>query len=535
MDKNLFTIDETNIIPQFNICLKLLKITSMKPITLIIFVLFGIKSFAQNEDIPRLQINLTEDKINYIIKETISSIDNGIQVSFSAQSDFFGNTNGLKKKLAPASLAEIAKLKKKLCKCPDDMKTNLEIGTLFNRLYKPDSARLYLGNALGFCMEEKIKKPNDRNLLLTEANIYMQAGDYASCVAMYEKLLESNPKDTIARIFLTISYLGTGDTAKFGSITKDNYEQMPNELVFAFFHIVEKGYSMIFQGKTVEDKNISLKNFTQLELLKKLPVENNDSTRIKDCHHALIVFNGYLKFILFNNDTSIVKNDLGYLKIGNEDELKETIAYFTERTKNKKNKNAFMHHKFIAMAHFLLGDFKSSVAFLQKSISSFPKDKGDTGDNNSVEQYNNIAATYFMMKDTAMVIKSIENKIAKKPKIDVDPNDYVILGNFYSLTKNEAKAKQNYESALKINSYQINSHIGLATLEFRNKKYEETMVHLNNAYAINPNEPNIYYINAAIYLLNNQPNEAYQIYSSLYAYFPDDEFLNEVINEYYDF
>lgn len=507
----------------------------MKLIFLTLLTFLGLKTIAQNEDIPNLKINLTEDKINYIIKETVASIENGVQVSFSAQSDFFGNTNGLKKRIPPASLAEITKLKKKLCKCPDDMNTNLEIGTMFNRLYKSDSARLYLGNALGICMDEKLKKPNDRKLMLTEANIYMQAGDYASCVAMYEKLLETNPKDTIARIFLTISYLGTGDTAKFGAITKDNYEQMPDELVFAFFHIVERGYSMVFQGKTVEDKKIPLKNFTQLELLKKLPVVNNDSTQIKDCHHALIVFNGYLKFILFNNDSTVIKNDLGYLLIGNEDELKNTIAYFTERTKNKKNKNAFMHHKFIAMAHFLLGDFKSSITHLQKSINTFPKDKGDTGDNNPVEQYNNIAATYFMMKDTVMVIKSIENKIAKKPKIDPDPNDYVILGNFYSLTKNDAKAKLNFEQALKINPYQINAHIGLATLEFKNKKYEETMVHLNNAYAINPNEPNIYFINAAIYLLNNQPNEAYQIYSSLFAYFPDDEFLNEVINEFYDF
>jgi tetratricopeptide (TPR) repeat protein len=507
----------------------------MKLIFVAILTLFGIKSIAQSDDIPRLQINLTDDKINYIIKETVSSIENGIQVSFSAQSDFFGNTNSLKKKASPASMAEIAKLKKKLCKCPDDMKTNLEIGTLFNRLYKPDSARLYLGNALGICMEEKLKKPNDRDLQLTEANIYMQAGDYASCVALYEKLLESNPKDTIARIFLTISYLGAGDTAKFDAITKDNFTQMPDELVFAFFRIVGDGYAMIFQGKTIEDKNISLKKFTKLELLKKLPVLNNDSTKINDCHHALIVFNGYLKFILFNGDSTIVKNDLGFLKIGNEDELKATIEYFTQRTKNKKNKNAFMHHKFIAMAHFLLGDFKSSITFLQKSISTFPKDRGDTGDNNPSEQYNNIAATYFMLGDTSMVIKSIENKIAKKPKIDVDPNDYVILGNFYSLTKNEVKAKLNYEAALKINSYQINAHIGLATLEFKNKKYEETMLHLNNAYAINQNEPNIYYINAAIYLLNNQPNEAYQIYSSLYSFFPDDEFLNEVINEFYDY
>lgn len=506
----------------------------MKQLLLAIFTILGIKSFSQTENIPRLQINLTDDKINYIIEETISSTNNSIQVSFSAQSDFFGNTNGLKKKPKPASIAEIAKLKKKLCKCPDDMKTNLEIGTLFNRLYKTDSARLYLSNALGICLEEKLKKPNDRDLQLTEANIYMQAGDYASCVATYEKLLETNSKDTIARVFLTISYLGAGDTAKFDAIIKDNFTQIPDELVFAFFRIAGDGYSMIFQGKTIEDKNISLRKFTKLELLKNLAVINNDSTKINDCYHALIVFNGYLKFILFNSDSTIQKNELGFLKIGNEDELKATIDYFSNRTKNKKNKNAFMHHKFIAMAHFLLGDFKSSITYLQKSISTFPKDKGDDGDNNPAEQYNNIAATYFMMNDTSMVIKSMENKITKKPKIDADPNDYVILGNFYSLSKNDLKAKMNYEAALKINAFQMNAHIGLATLAFKNKKYEETMFHLNNAYAINPNEPNIYYINAAIYLLNNQPNEAYQIYNSLYSFFPDDKFLNEVINEFYD-
>jgi len=501
----------------------------------VLFLLLSASIFAQENDIPSLKVDITEDKIDYIIKKTLKSLDNGVQVSFSAQSDFFGNTNSLKKKIKPASYSEITKLKKKLCKCPDDINTYIEIGSQFNRLYKPDSARLYLGNALGICMEEKIKNPKDKKLAYSEANIYMQAGDYASCVATYEKILTEHPNDTISRIFLTVSYLGTGDTAKFASITEENYKLMPNELVFTFFHVVEAGYSAIFQNKIPEDKNAPLKSFTNIDLVKKLPIENNDSTKIKDCYNALLVFNGYLKFILLSSDSTIVKDELGFFKIGNEIELKNTIQYFNDRIKNKKNKNVFMHHKFIAMAHFLLGDFNSSITSLEKSIATFPKDKGDTGDNSTIEQYNNITATHFMMGDTLMVIKSLENKIAKKPKIDPDPNDHVLLGNFYLMKNNEIKAKYHYEQAIKINEYQTKAYIGLAAIDFKNKRLQEAMVPLNNAYAINPNEPNIYYINAAMYLFNNQPNEAWQIYYQLHTYFPNDEFVNEIIYEYYDF
>jgi tetratricopeptide (TPR) repeat protein len=352
---------------------------------------------------------------------------------------------------------------------------------------------------------------------------------------MYEKILAGNPRDTVSRLFLTISYLGMGDTAKFSAITKENYKLMPDELVFAFFYVVEKGYSDIFQNRIPENKNEHLKNSTKVDLIYKLPIVNNDSTKLKDCYNALIIFNGYLKFILLSNDSTIVKNDLGYFKIGNEDELKNTIHYFTSRVKNKKNKNAFMHHKFIAMAHFLLGDFKNSIASLEKSISTFPKDKGDTGDNNPNEQYNNIAATYFMLGDTTMVIKSLENKISKKPRIDPDPNDHVIVGNFYLLKKNDLKAKYHFEQALKINSYQINAQIGLAALEFKNRRYQEAMTPLNAAYGIDPNNPNIYFINAAMYLLNEQPDQAFQLYYQLYNYFPGDEFLEEVLFEFYAF
>jgi tetratricopeptide (TPR) repeat protein len=507
----------------------------MRPLIFPILFLLSFNAFSQTDEIPRLKIDIDEKKSKYIINETLESIDNGIQVFFSAQSDFFGNTNTLKKKAAPASMNDIAKLKKKICKCPDDMNTFLEIGSLFNRLYKPDSARLYLGNALGICLDEKIKKPGDKDLSYVEANIYMQAGDYASCIAMYEKILAAYPKDTVSRLFLTISYLGAGDTAKFSAITKENYSLMPNELVFAFFRVVEKGYSDIFHGRIPENKNAPLSTFTNVDLIKKLPVTDGDSTRLKDCYHALIVFNGYLKFILLNADSTIVKNDLGFFKIGNETELKNTIDYFNARIKNKKNKNGFMHHKFIAMAHFLMGDFNNSIASLQKSINSFPKDKGDTGDNNTVEQYNDIATTYFMMGDTAMVIKSLENKIAKKPKIDPDPNDHVTVGNFYLLKNNDTKAKYHYEQALKINSYQINAQIGLAAIEFKNLRFEQAMTPLNAAYAIDPNEPDIYHINAAMYLLTNQPEQAWQIYNQLYSFFPEDEFLKEVIQEFYEY
>lgn len=132
-----------------------------------------------------------------------------------------------------------------------------------------------------------------------------------------------------------------------------------------------------------------------------------------------------------------------------------------------------------------------------------------------------------------MVIKSLENKISKKPKIDPDPNDHVTLGNFYLMQKNEVKAKFHYEEALKINTYQIYAYIGLASIEFKYKRYEQAMPYLNKAYEINPNEPNIYYLTAAMNLVNNQSNEAYQIYSQLLEYFPDNEFLQEVINQFY--
>jgi tetratricopeptide (TPR) repeat protein len=507
----------------------------MKLKLMTLFLFLGVHVFAQDNDVPRLQIEINESKINYIIKETIKSLDNGVQVSFSAQSDFFGNTNSLKKKVNPASYSEIIKLKKKICNCTEDMNTYLEIGSLFNRIYKPDSARLYLGKALGLCMDEKIKNPTDKKLAYAEANIYMQAGDYASSVAAYEKILAAHPMDTISRVFLTVSYLGLGDTAKFSSITEENYRLMPTELVYTFFHVVEAGYSAVFQNKILEDKNASLKSFTNIDLVKKLPVVNGDSTRIKDCYNALLVFNGYLKFILLSSDSTVTKNDLGFFKIGNENELKSTIDYFNSRIKNKKNKNAFKHHKFVAMAYFLLGDFKSSITSLEKSIATFPKGKGDTGENNTVEQFNNITATYFMLADTNMVIKSLENKIAKKPKIDPDPTDHVILGNFYLLKNNDIKAKYHYEQAIKINEYQTNAYVGLSAIEFKNKRLEEAMIPLNQAYAINPNEPNIYYINAAMYLFNNQPNEAWQIYYQLHTYFPNDEFVKEIIYEYYDF
>jgi tetratricopeptide (TPR) repeat protein len=488
---------------------------------------------AQTETVPKLKVQMTEERKNHVIKETLEGIQSGVQINFSTNSDYFGNKSKLKKKPAPSSYAEIKKLKKKLCNCKDDINTYLEIGSTFNRLYQGDSARLYLGNAIGLCMNERQLHPQDRNLAYLEGNIYVQAGDYASGIATYEKIVEEYPKDTIARSFLTIFYMGTGDTAKFRQIAEDNFKTMPTELTAVFFYIMEKGISKVTEGEKMTDKNISLRKFVDLDILKNLPVENNDSTRYKDTWYSMMMYNGYLKFGLMNFDSTVVKDEMDFFKIGNEKELNEIIAYFDERSKEKNNQNAFYAYKCIALSHFLLGNFDNSINYLNKSIAAFPKDKGDFSDNNTKEQYNNIAGMYFLLKDTVNVIKSLENKIAKRPGIDVDPNDHVAVGDFYLMTKDFVKAKKNYESAIKINPYQVNAYVGLGSIEFKNKRYEEAIIPLTTAYNINPNEPNVYFLMAAIKLINGFNDEAWGIYKQLYDFYPDDEFLQEIMTQYY--
>lgn len=513
------------------ICFKNKRNKSKGYLILLVYAFF-IYASAQSQQIPSLKVALTEERLNYVKEQTLNINDLGIQVSFSVQSEFFGNTNNLAKKINPASLQEITKIKKELCHCPEDLNRYIEIGKQFNRLYKPDSARLYLTTALSLCKEEQTKHPDNLNLKYTEANIYNQVGDYASCISLYENILKEKNKDTVSRLFLTIAYLGMADTAKFSKIIKENYTLFPTDIAFTFFYVVEKGYAAVFSNKTI-DKNCKLRNFTDLHLLNKLPVEKKDSTKIKDAWHSLLIFNGYLKFVLLSADTSIVKDKTGFFKIGNEDELTHSINYFKARVKNKKNKNAFMAYKMISLAYFLTGDFTSCLENLQLSIDKFPKDKGDDGSSNTIEQYNNIAGTYFMMSDTLNTIKSIENKILNKPKIDEDPNDYVTLGNFYFKLKNEIKAIQSYQKALEINPYMVSAYIGLGLIEFKKEQYEKCMEFLNKAYAINPDEPKLYYISAAVNLINFKSAEAWQIYNVLHSYYPNDEYLTKILNEYY--
>ena len=508
------------------------KQNEMKKYLLLLFCFISILASSQQQQIPTLKVALTEEKLKYIKEQTLNINDLGIQVTFSVQSEFFGNSNNLKKKIIPASFNEIIRIKKELCHCPDDMNRYIEIGKQFNRLYKPDSARLYLTTALGLCKEEQTKHPKELNLKYTEANIYNQVGDYASCISLYENILKEKNNDTVSRLFLTIAYLGMADTAKFSKIIKENYALFPTDIAFTFFYVVEKGYAAVFSNKLI-DKNCKLRDFTELNLLNKLPVEKKDSTKIKDAWHSLLIFNGYLKFVLLSADTTIAKDKTGFFKIGNEDELTNSINYFKSRVKNKKNKNAFMAYKMISLAYFLTGDFNACLENLQLSIDTFPKDKGDDGSSNTIEQYNNISGTYFMMSDTLNTIKSIENKILNKPKIDEDPNDYVTLGNFYFKLKNETKANECYKRALDINPYMVSAYIGKALIEFKKEHYNNCMEYLNNAYAINPDEPKLYYISAAINLINFKSAEAWQIYNTLYTYFPNDEFLYTILNDYY--
>ncbi|MES2133632.1 MAG: tetratricopeptide repeat protein [Bacteroidota bacterium] len=421
----------------------------------------------------------------------------------------------------PATLENVELVKKKLLKTPEDVSIYTEIAGIYSRLKMPDSAAQYRRKSFEVISRVIKQHPDSANAIFLLGNIYMSALQMDSALAKYKSTLLKDPTNKDALMILPfIHILNNHYDSAYAFVIRqkekhpeDNsiYEALPVYYIYKFYAQLNALNEMTVVGKDALEPEtlISLKILRDHYEANKTDFKRELLYRVtyQVCYSTLVTYK------TVNDSTFNTKNIHFIITPKDEKNLKGSEEFFEKCMHNKELENKYIANKMLGNINLLLNKPKQAIPYLKKAIKLKPVSKSTVGDNAS-EDYDNLIAAYFVLKDSVNYEKTILEKIKVKPTIDPNYLDYIMAAKVCIDRKKFTQAETYFKGALALNDKNVDIYLGLALTYFLADNRKDALTYIDQAFQIDPKKWELYILYGIVSLCNNDPVNAFEAFKS---------------------
>lgn len=430
-------------------------------------------------------------------------------------SDFFDNKNSRGDQ--PNSQSQINELKKQLKGNYRDAGVYNKIGMVYKGLQKQDEADKNFYKALELSKEYVKNNPDSSLAYDMLASVYVNLSKFTEAIKEFHYAYNIDKKDSLARYMIPFCHMFMGNFKEAFTAVNTMLLEQPDE-----FDLYTNLTVINYWSKLFTLQQLPPAEFEQL-LRNKTPEEIFDLTKIKDAYNRnnkkaefelLYQFSRHLAictksfFRMLADSSSSSKNIKFKLEEKDITELVTIKAFYEKCLTDSRIPNKFILHKSIGNIYLLLGEAKNALPFLKTAIKLKPLKKSKY-DDNAAEDYDNLAAAFFILTDTLSYEKTIKEKLIAKPAINPLAADYAAMAKIAFFHKDYAGAKKYSEDALKINPKLADAHICLVAIDILNRNIKDAMKKIDILYEVDHNRYEFYILQGICLIHENDVSTAY--------------------------
>ncbi|MBC7862059.1 MAG: tetratricopeptide repeat protein [Bacteroidia bacterium] len=353
---------------------------------------------------------------------------------------------------------EIKKLKAKLKGDCEDAAIYYDIGMAYKFNYKYEDALFYLNKSLDRAKERTRLKPDSASAYRKLGVVFVGLENFKEALSAFEKACKLDKKDDYSREMKKSLPYNLGENATGDSLILDEIKQNPDSLcgyaalpVYYLSNIFAKLSVIPDRAKKLDLlRNKKVEDLADLSLIKNAAEKNENEICFELIYRVseLCILMGKTVHVSFG-DTGISKAPAFILDEYDKKTLTTLTKFFESCLTNKNIPDQYVIHKSLAIIATLKTENAKAKAEIREAIKIRQLLKPNFYTNASGE-YDNLAAIYFLDKDTAGLEKILLEKTKINPGINPAPEDFVKLAQLSFYYKKYDKAKEYAERALSI-------------------------------------------------------------------------------------
>ena len=469
-----------------------------------------------------------------LISDGIAFFSPEVQANYSITNFEIDSALYEDKNYLPAGAEKIARLKKGVCRCVNDVYTLHSIADAHKEVFEEDSAKRYYELALQLTRDYLKDYPDSSTLAVNEAVIIYKGGEMEVAIGKLLQILERNPGDSIASLFLFPVYMSMGKMEEVLDLTEKMLRKKPGDLTLTFFYYLARGmepfYAEAMKGEHVELALDSAYYSKLADVYERYP-----NTIFPDLlNHQMrlfSVFSVFLKDALSSEAEGVFDN----LKVPVRDtaSLYNARDYFLSLRDRKGIENQRTVHRSLGLINLMTRNYEEAIKDYRKAIHSVRKKKLNPDNYYVAEDYNTLISLYLITGDTLSALSTLKEKMKVQPMHRPELEDHLTLARYYTAAKNWKEAEAECRKALQMNKSSEWAYIGLAVQQIGQGNYPAAAKLLDSAYAINREEPVVYNLYGIVHLLRNDPSTAQMFFKRVQAAIPDNVYSKEALDTYF--
>jgi len=419
---------------------------------------------------PRLRAPLTRADSAYLDAELRSCAVVEPTVGFSYRTDDL-YAPGKKKGLSPCSLDDVRKLEKQLKGGTADIGTYHQMGQLYNRLNRPVDAEYYFKKALDLDKELLSTHPDSVDALVMLGTIYSSMNRYEEAIPPVQHAVKLRPLDTSNQVIYAMLFVFSGQYTRAKEILNEQINKYGNRFGSYYMLPLADMYSTLTElngpmDPATKRDRVNNQPLVQMPPLRKFYESDSTSMPTYLFYHVVQHLNLEMRILMNSMLDNVSASDFKFSLLGRDSlELLRSEQVFAASLKRKDITNKYYPNKVLGNVYMILGQYRKAEPYLKKAIEGKPLAHSDLM-SNPAEDYDNLIANYYMLKDTAAAEKLILDKLRIKPSIDPNAKDQKDAGLVYLRRRDYANAGKYLRAAEEMGNKDMNLYTGLALLNY---------------------------------------------------------------------
>jgi len=435
----------------------------------------------------------------------------------------------------PSTMERVRSLKKKLNKTWEDAAVWNEIGQIYKNLGKAAEADSSFERAMFMLEPRMLQFPRDESLHTIAGMIWMNKEDMTKAIASFKKVLDLDPRDTVANMVIPMLYMKKGELDETIKWCIEQTYKNP-ELPYGYmFHFMAKAFETIGKQGPWSDANEAYygpktpEEIFDFSIASRLKWKEEGFGEQKVLYYGLkiiaFVYKGFLLTKPGEKVMKITENDRAELKVIEE--------FLLSLEKDKSYTNHYALNKMLGMVYVVTNRYKESANCFEKALDHFPVRTANFL-YNPAETYGNLFNLTLLSGDTARAEKSIRRKIKDQPAIDPVALDRSWLARMLFWKKDMDGSLQECLESLKIDQKNADAHLGLAVIYLMKGEYSKVQLELDLAYKYDDGGGSSVYALAGIQaLLEGKKDMAKELFKMATKLNPNDDFPIFALKQYF--
>jgi len=377
---------------------------------------------------------------------------------------------------------------------------------------------------------------NDSNLdSVRMSEVYRMAGNYmfeysqekSSSYPYFTQSILYNPSDTASYIFIMLLYAQYGAYDQADSIAFALEKRFPDSYSSFIIHTQSVASRMYVEhADSVKDLMYycltKLADLSYLDPLKNAGVGSREELLYYLMLENLILLKYYT--VIGEGEANILECDRAVLN----DIRRVCLTHDHEKSRVPE----YTTFNAVAWTYILDEKYDSALFYLEKALTEVKKlDAGYSTVTHNI--MSSIMAFTFMSGDTIGAVKKLEDKLAMKDTIGYLLPDLALISRLYAMTGDCQNSHKYADAVLNYNPQFFPAWRIKAYADYLAGKQDSVFIFMDKAVALQNMNFENYLMYGLLYLLMDNPAQAYRYLEGAWYVDPESEILNDVMQELY--